>query len=75
MKDTIELGFTHNFKPEVKINPNILESITIEGQIKCPQCGFPVTDKVGYMVAGGSSRSKYQCGICGYRFGDDELKK
>lgn len=69
-----EIGFTYNYKPEVKISPEIPESITIDGLVKCPQCGFPVTDKAGCMVAGGSSRSKYYCKICGYSFGDSDLK-
>lgn len=66
----MEIKFTQTIKPEIKITPNIPEQITIEDQLKCPQCGFPVTDKIGYMVAGGTSRSKYHCGICGYNFGD-----
>ena len=66
----MEIKFTQTIKPEIKINPDLPEQITIEGQLKCPKCGFPVTDKIGYMVAGGDSRSKYHCGICGYYFGN-----
>lgn len=66
----IEINYNKPTKQEIKFDPNIPDSITIEGQLKCPRCGFPVTDKVGYMVAGGASRSKYHCRICGYNFGD-----
>lgn len=64
----MEIKFTQTIKPEIKITPNIPEQITIEDQLKCPRCGFPVTDKIGYMVAGGSSRSKNHCNICKYNF-------
>jgi hypothetical protein len=62
-----EIKFTKTYTPKIKINPKIPESITVDG-VKCPKCGFPVTDKVSYMVAGGDSRSKNHCSICGHNF-------
>ena len=63
-----EFKFKFKYEPKIEINPNLPENVTIDGQVKCPKCGWAIINKIGFMVAGGDSRSKYRCGVCGYIF-------
>lgn len=66
----LKIKFTKKFKPEIESTTSIPDQIIIENQVKCPKCNFPATHKVALATYDGTSRTKYQCIICGHKWGD-----